>query len=259
MPASRDSTVPGPGPEGDPFTFRPLETPEEMQAAVALQIATWGPDDATPANQLVISVKSGGHVLGAFLRSKDLVAFVYGFPAVLPGRQPWIASHMLATRADAQGRGLGRTLKWLQRTWALEHGFSRITWTFDPLEARNCHLNLNVLGATAPEFLPNCYGTMNDRLNYGLPSDRLTAHWDLASPRVREALRGPLPLPEGDVRLAIPTDFQALKRDSLSQALEVRLALRERLQAHLFAGLEVSGYDRRSGELVLTQRSDVET
>lgn len=237
------------------MTFRELTSPDEMRLCVRLQVATWGPDDATPANQLLISVKTGGHVLGAFL-GEELVAFAYGFPAVLPGRAPWLASHMLATRRDLQGQGLGRRLKWLQREWALTHGFDRITWTFDPLEARNAHLNLNVLGATAPEFLPNCYGTMHDKLNFGLPSDRLMAQWDLRSPRVLRALAGrpPARLQIPSRRIAIPPDFQAVKRQDLGKALAIRLEVRARLGSLINEGYEVLAYDRNSSELVLTER-----
>lgn len=240
-------------PEGE-IRFRELVTPDDMRLAVRLQFETWGPDDATPANQLLISVKSGGHVLGAF-QGNDLVAFAYGFPAVVPGRAPWLASHMLATRRDFQGQGLGRRLKWLQREWALARGFDRITWTFDPLEARNAHLNLNVLGATAPEFLPNCYGTMNDKLNGGLPSDRLMAHWDLRSERVLRALSGAPPLPPDDSaeRIEVPANFQAVKRQDLAGALAIRLEVRERLGALIGAGYEVTAYDRVSHTLALTK------
>ena len=238
--------------EQDGLSYRELSRPEEMAAVVALELEIWGPDDATPANQLVISVKAGGHVLGAF-DGERLVAFAYGFPAVLPGREPWLASHMLATLRAYDGRGIGRTLKWLQRTWCLERGFRRVTWTFDPLEARNCHLNLNVLGATAPEYHVNCYGVMQDKLNHGLPSDRFMAHWDLESARVLAARAGRLK-PQDGVRVAIPPDFQAIKRESLERALEVRLAVREALASRLAQGLEVSGFDRAASELLLTAR-----
>jgi predicted GNAT superfamily acetyltransferase len=117
------------------LAVRALATAAEMREVVALQWEVWGPEDSTPANQLIISAKTGGHVLGAFADDR-LVAFAYAFPAVLPGRTPWLASHMLATRPAFGGRGIGRMLKWRQRDWALEHGFERITWTFDPLEAR---------------------------------------------------------------------------------------------------------------------------
>lgn len=238
--------------EQDGLTYRELRSPDEMALVVALELEIWGPDDATPANQLVISVKAGGHVLGAFDGGR-LVSFAYGFPAVLPGRAPWLASHMLATLPAYNSRGIGRALKWLQRTWCLERGFGRVTWTFDPLEARNCHLNLNVLGATAPEYHVNCYGIMQDRLNHGLPSDRFMAHWDLDSARVLAARAGRL-APQDGVRVAIPPDFQAIKGRSLERALEVRLEVREALTRRLAQGLEVSGFDRSASELVLTAR-----
>ena len=35
-------------------------------------------------------------------------------------------------------------------------------WTFDPLVARNAHLNLNKLGAPVEEFVENMYGATNN-------------------------------------------------------------------------------------------------
>lgn len=235
-----------------PVTIRTLTTPAEMRAVVALEWEVWGPEDSTPANQLLISVKAGGVVLGAFARDR-LIAFAYAFPAVLPGRQPWLASHMLATHPAYAGQGIGRTLKWRQRDWALEHGFARITWTFDPLEARNCHLNLNVLGAVAPEYVVDCYGTMDDKLNFGLPSDRFMAHWELRSARVLAAAEGRPPggVPAGSVRVAIPRDFQAVKQESLEAARGARLRVREALVPLLADGGRVVGYDRASSELLV--------
>lgn len=236
----------------DGIVFRALHTPTEMAEVVALQIETWGPADCTPANQLVISVKSGGHVLGAF-DGTTLVAFLYGFPAVVPGAAPWLASHMLATRPSHASRGVGRTLKWLQRDWALARGFRRITWTFDPLEARNCHLNLNVLGATAPEYIVDCYGHMDDKLNRGLPSDRFMAHWDLDGERVKTAREGQARWRDGE-RVRIPTDFQALKRTDIDEALRVREAVREQILPLIARGLAASALDRTTGEVVFTPR-----
>jgi len=231
------------------ITVRELKSPSELREAVRLQFEIWGPNDATPANQLVISVKTGGHVLGAFDGDR-LVSFCYGFPAVSPGQQPWIASHMLATLPQYAGQGLGRMLKWRQRAWALERGFHRITWTFDPLEARNAHLNLNLLGAVASEYVVDCYGPMDDKLNRGLPSDRLVADWQLESPRVRAALHGERPALEGR-RVAVPTDFQLLRASQPELALAERLRVREQLQAQLAAGMACVAFDRQQSELVL--------
>ncbi|MDA8345371.1 MAG: GNAT family N-acetyltransferase [Thermaerobacter sp.] len=231
--------------------MRELHTPEEMAEVVQLQYRTWGPADATPQNQLVISVKAGGHVIGAF-DGKKLVSFVYGFPGIVPGEAPWIASHMLATLPDYAGRGIGRALKWRQRRWALERGFDRITWTFDPLEARNAHLNLNILGAEAKEYIVNCYGEMDDQLNRGLPSDRLMADWDLRSARVETLAEGEAQTLEGPaLEVAVPPDFQAMKRQDLGEALSTRLRVREELASRLSAGMRVYAFDRAKSALLL--------
>ena len=228
---------------------RELRTPQELAEAVRLQFEIWGPNDATPANQLVISVKTGGHVLGAFDGDR-LVSFAYGFPAVVQGQEPWIASHMLATLPEYGGRGIGRMLKWQQRAWALRHGFYRITWTFDPLEARNAHLNLNLLGAVARDYIVDCYGPMEDKLNQGLPSDRLMADWQLESPRVLTAERGERPRPDG-ARVLVPRDYQRLRREEPARAYEERLRVREELGAQMALGKACIAFDRESSALVL--------
>ena len=231
--------------------MRELHTPEEMAEVVELQFQTWGPNDATPQNQLVISVKAGGHVIGAYEKGR-LISFIYGFPGVLPGEPPWIASHMLATHKDYMGRGIGQALKWRQREWALARGFYRITWTFDPLEAKNAHLNLNLLGAEAREYIVNCYGEMDDQLNRGLPSDRLMADWDLRAPHVAALGQGDRPeRGEPSLSVAVPPDFQSLKRQDLKEAQAIRLRVRAQLQDALARGLRVYAFDRAKSALLL--------
>src|SRR5262249_40981621 len=75
---------------------------------------------------------------------------------------------------------------WAQREEALSRGISLLTWTFDPLQARNANLNLRRLGATATEFLENLYGVTSSSLHHGLPTDRLLVRWELSAPRVQE-------------------------------------------------------------------------
>ena len=93
---------------------------------------------------------------------------------------------MLAVLPEEQKRGVGARLKWAQREEALARGVALITWTYDPLQARNANLNLRRLGATAPEFQPDFYGITTSSLHHGLPTDRLLVRWDLNAPRVRE-------------------------------------------------------------------------
>ena len=60
-------------------------------------------------------------------------------------------------------------------------GIDLITWTFDPLEARNAWLNFGKLGAVCNTYLRNVYGNLQDGLNAGLPSDRLQVDWWIGS------------------------------------------------------------------------------
>ena len=56
-------------------------------------------------------------------------------------------SDMLAVRTSVQNRGIGRRLKEFQRQAVAKLGATVIYWTYDPLVARNAHLNFNVFGA----------------------------------------------------------------------------------------------------------------
>jgi predicted GNAT superfamily acetyltransferase len=81
-----------------------------------------------------------------------------------------------------RGRGVGIALKQAQREEALKRGLELITWTFDPLEARNAYINLHRLGAIARLYDRDHYGVMEDALNAGLPTDRLEAEWWVGQP-----------------------------------------------------------------------------
>ena len=87
---------------------------------------------------------------------------------------------MLPTYA---GRAVGTAIKLHQRDWALAHGGTAITWTYDPLVARNAHFNLNRLGARPERYLLDVYGELRDDLNRGDPSDRLLVRWSLKTTR----------------------------------------------------------------------------
>ena len=67
-------------------------------------------------------------------------------------------------------------------------GIDLITWTYDPLLARNVQLNIAKLGAVCNTYLANLYGEMRDGLNAGLPSDRFQLDWWIATRRVADRL-----------------------------------------------------------------------
>src|ERR687886_758566 len=114
------------------MTIRPITTLEECRKVAALERVVWGyPDaeDVVPPPVLIVSIKRGGILLGAFDDSGELKGFVYSMPALKDGR-PIQWSHMLGVAPDARDSGLGLRLKLAQRERALALGIDLIEWTF---------------------------------------------------------------------------------------------------------------------------------
>jgi predicted GNAT superfamily acetyltransferase len=85
---------------------------------------------------------------------------------------------MLAVRPEAQGLHLGERLKEYQRDHCARLGIETIYWTFDPLVARNAHLNLNRMRARVDEFVAAMYGEgTNSPLQGDMPTDRFVIAW----------------------------------------------------------------------------------
>jgi len=78
---------------------------------------------------------------------------------------------MTGVRSEYRDRGVGRMLKLFQRSEALGRGIRLIQWTFDPLEVRNAHFNLNRLGAICREYQPNLYGVTTSPLHRSMETD----------------------------------------------------------------------------------------
>jgi predicted GNAT superfamily acetyltransferase len=180
----------------DDIVIRPAREHADFDACVALQRAVWRLADLeiTSTIQLIATTHAGGSLLLACTPQGQPVGFAYAF-AALRGGMPHLHSDMLAVLPEHQRRGLGARLKWAQRDAALAQGVSLITWTYDPLQARNAHLNLRVLGTKATEFLPNFYGITTSTLHHGLPTDRLLVRWELNAPAVFDRLAGRQPAP----------------------------------------------------------------
>jgi predicted GNAT superfamily acetyltransferase len=177
------------------ITIRPARDRKDYDACSELQRAVWKTDDLdiVSAVEMIAAVFSGGMCHLAETAGGRAVGFAFAFPA-LRGRAAHFHSDMVGVLPEFQGQGLGVRLKWQQREDALARGINLITWTFDPMQARNAQLNLRRLGAMASEFLPNFYGVTSSALHHGLPTDRLLVKWDLNSPRVRDrALGGDVP------------------------------------------------------------------
>lgn len=226
--------------------IRVLETAADMAACEAVQMATWempDPADSVPVHQLLTAAKYGGLVLGAFDGDR-MVGLSYAFVGLHAGRPIW-CSHMLAVLPEYRGKGIGLQLKLEQRRIALERGIATVHWTYDPLELVNGTLNISRLGGIARTYVRDLYGSMQDGLNAGLPSDRLVVEWELDSERVRQAVAGDVaPIPDGE-ELPIPVlpNFREIRRKSPGEALQWRLALRGALEAAFKAGYTLTGVE----------------
>ena len=121
----------------------PAHHARRLPAVAALERTVWGytdAEDVVPPPVLIVSIKRGGILLGAFDDAERLQGFVYSMPGLKDGR-PMQWSHMLGVVAGRARRRAGPALKLAQRDAALAMGLDLIEWTFDPLQALNAHFN----------------------------------------------------------------------------------------------------------------------
>ena len=261
-------------PDRPPIHFRALTSRRDCEACVDLQRDVWGADfaDVVPATILMVSQRVGGVAVGAFDASERLVGFVFGLTGLEQGA-PVHWSDMLAVRPDVREHGIGLQLKRCQRRQLLEQGVEIVSWSYDPLVARNANLNLNRLGAIPTEYVIDMYGDTGSTLHRGLATDRLIVTWRLRDARVDAALAGRPPTPpeatgaplvvldrteedaEADlpdapvVRLAIPASIDVIKTESLDEARRWQALLRRAFPHYLAAGYAVAGFVRGDDDL----------
>jgi predicted GNAT superfamily acetyltransferase len=170
--------------------IRPLTTLEECRKVADLERIVWSyadAEDVVPPAVLIVSIKRGGILLGAFDEAGEMKGFVYSIPGVKDGRTiQW--SHMLGVTPDARAGGLGLRLKLAQREQAMRMGIDLIEWTYDPLQALNAHLNFTKLGVVVEEYEENIYGESSSPLHKATPTDRFVAAWRLTTPHVERRL-----------------------------------------------------------------------
>jgi predicted GNAT superfamily acetyltransferase len=228
-----------------------------LDEATVIQREVWNLADLdiTSRIQLRASQHAGGSVLVAEDESGVIAGFSYAFPGFTNGRAYW-HSDMLAVRPAYRGSGVGQALKWAQRHHALREGIARITWTFDPMQAGNAHLNLELLGATASEYLQNFYGVTTSALHHGLPTDRLLADWDLESPRVEVLARGEAPLPIDEVRrIEIPSRWNDLASSDAERARRDQGRVAREFTAAFADGCVAAGFDKAASAYRLSLRN----
>lgn len=219
-----------------------------------LQKEIWQFEDREiiPRNELITIQRNGGVVLGAW-NGDRMVGFVFGFLG-LDGKTLQHASRMLAVLPESRNSGVGRRLKEAQRRAVQRQNVSLMTWTFDPLQSKNAHFNIAVLGGTAHEYFVDVYGPSTSVLNRGLPTDRLLLRWDLNRPRGKR-----YGLEEAGERktIAIPPDVNLMRDENPGAVLRERLRVRREMKAAFRVGWEITGFasdGKSESRYVLTKR-----
>ncbi|WP_035324008.1 GNAT family N-acetyltransferase [Peribacillus kribbensis] len=254
------------------FIYKIITELEPLSDIVELQKIVWGEEVVTSLPQMMAAIHNGGVVIGAFEKeSSTLVGFCYGFAGYSNVRKkPYLCSHMMAIHPQYRNQGIGKQLKLKQREWAIEYGYEKIIWTFDPLEVKNGYLNLSKLGGYVKTYIEAYYGYMNDKLNKDTPSDRFLVEWDLLSEPVIFAIEetrnqaewknyeklsdikfdGEHPIPSDDYRLQqhisgylipIPKEVRQMKDDAPELFQVWRSYTRNKLNEALSNGYHVTG------------------
>ncbi len=256
----------------DGIVLRRVETQTEYDECVRIQDETWGAgfNESVPGTILRVTQYLGGVTAAAFAPDGGrMLGFVFGMTGVQQGRLVhW--SDLLAVRPEARDRGIGRRLKLYQRSLVLPLGVTRMLWTFDPLVARNAHLNLNALGVSVAAYVPDMYGSdTGSTLHSGVGTDRFIVEWDLTTERSEAphshgaAIAPPASLVVNrvetetaavqtndalhEVYIVVPDDIQDVIATAPERATLWRETTRKAFLWHLERGYRVSGFVRADG------------
>lgn len=222
------------------ISIRPLTSLADQALGRMIFDHTWAMDAGTEItpNLLQAMIHSGAYLSGAFIDG-ECVGAAFAFPATTGG--PHLHSHMTAVIDKFRDKGIGHALKVDQYKWAKQNNYKEITWTFDPLVARNAKLNILKLGVDISAYYPNFYGDMPDELNAGDESDRVMASLKVVgdAPTPRTAISAP---DKSAVLIAIPSDIVAIRVKDIAENLRWRRLVRDEFVGVLARGGKVVGF-----------------
>jgi len=153
------------------LVIRDLSGIEDLRQAIGVEREVWALDsaDSTPLTLAVAMLEAGAMWIGAF-DGTTMVGFAFAFLGIEHGVLN-VHSHMLAVRA-------------------LNLRVREMTWTFDPLQSKNAHLNFGKLGVLSDRYKIDFYGPETSSSLHRNGTDRLWVRWPLLSRRVQDRLRG---------------------------------------------------------------------
>ena len=241
------------------ITYRLLTEQADFIRVSQLEQVVWGTTDVDAISWTLMTVMThtGGCVHGAF----DGDVLVGGSLATPMKNEPRLWSHMVAVHPDYQRRRIGYRLKQVQRDWAMNNGYERMSWTFDPIRSANAHFNFNRLGVYAKTYHVNFYGEMTDDLNRGVPSDRFEVIWPFEkTDKATVPESAPFVLTctdnqpvigqeaEGDwCFVEIPRDYTSIREQDKALAIAWKTTLRDMMRPALQRGYQVVDFVRHDG------------
>jgi len=230
------------------ISIRPLTSLPDQVLGRMIFDHTWAMDAGTEItpNLLQAMIHSGAYLSGAFMDG-ECVGAAFAFPATTGGLH--LHSHMTAVLDKFRDKGIGHALKIDQYKWAKQNKYKEITWTFDPLVARNAKLNILKLGVDISAYYPNFYGDMPDELNAGDESDRVMASLKVVgeTPTSRSVISTP---DKSAVLIAIPSDIVAIRGKDLAENLRWRRSVRDEFVGVLARGGKVIGFSENNEYVV---------
>ena len=230
------------------ISIRPLTSLPDQDLGRMIFDHTWAMDAGTEItpNLLQAMIHSGAYLSGAFIDG-NCVGAAFAFPATTGGLH--LHSHMTAVLDKFRDKGIGHALKVDQYKWAKQNNYKEITWTFDPLVARNAKLNILKLGVDISAYYPNFYGDMPDELNAGDESDRVMASLKVVgdTPTARSVISAP---EKSAVLIAIPSDIVAIRGKDLAENLKWRRLVRDEFVSVLARGGKVVGFSANNEYVV---------
>ena len=230
------------------ISIRPLTSLPDQDLGRMIFDKTWAMDAGTEItpNLLQAMIHSGAYLSGAFVDG-ECVGAAFAFPATTGGLH--LHSHMTAVLDSFRDKGIGHALKVDQYKWAKQNNYKEITWTFDPLVARNAKLNVLKLGVDISAYYPNFYGDMPDELNAGDESDRVMASLKVLgdTPTSRSVISTP---DKSAVLIAIPDDIVTIRGKDLAENLRWRRSVRDEFVSALARGGKVIGFSAKNEYVV---------
>jgi predicted GNAT superfamily acetyltransferase len=262
---------------GDKIERQEIEIHQADSLATAAEVAgviadLWGPNLAPP--ELLRALATHGNpIFGAYVSGR-IVGGQMSFLA-LGADELHLHSHITGVLPEFQHSGVGAALKIAQHDWCVDRGIDLVTWTFDPMLARNAYFNFEKLGCVSNTFHPNFYGSLDDDFNRNDRSDRLEVRWEVTSQRVLQALAGRREHSDDDdafvllnergertqgepsskLSIHVPYDYLSLRSADPERATRWRSNVAEAFEWAFGRGYRIVAFTR-SGAYILTDQGE---